>query len=65
MFCHVSCSVGFPIKLLKIAFRGIDTEPKLMFMKKHMNRTTISIANETLYVFEFDNYSKGFRKKGS
>jgi len=42
--------------LLKIDFKGIDTEPKLIFAKKQVNRTSIKNTNGVLYVFFLGNY---------
>ena len=51
-----------PMKLLKIAWLGIETEPKLIFIKKHIINSTINATNDMVYVFGFSNYSKGLKK---
>lgn len=42
----------------------MDTEPRLMFVKKQHNNTSINAENDNLYVFVLGNYSKGLKKYG-
>ena len=61
MYCQDSLSIDVN-KLLKISFVGIDTEPKLIFIKKHTIKAIIKSKNESLYVFVLVNYSKALKK---
>lgn len=54
MYCQDSLSAE-PNKLLKIDLSGIDTEPKLMFIKKQIMSIKINTKNEILYVLLFGN----------
>ena len=48
--CQVSLSLN-PNKLIQTSFNGMATEPKLIFVKKHMIKMTINPTNERRYVF--------------
>ena len=54
IICQVSFSI-VPKKLLKILFKGIVIDPKLILAKKQSNKTIVSPKKGSLYVFCFSN----------
>lgn len=64
MYSHEVFST-FPKKLLNTVFKGIETDPKLILVKKQNINTTESIRKENLYVGDLSNYSKALKKKDS
>jgi hypothetical protein len=48
-----------------MALLGIDTEPRLIFVKKHTISKILSVKKEMVYELFFCNYSKRLKKKFS
>lgn len=55
MYCQVSCPVSIPIILLNMSFKGMDTEPRLIFIIKQIIKTIVRIENERVCVIWLDN----------
>lgn len=53
-----------PTKLSKIIFKGIETEPRLIFAKKQSISKSANTKKGILYVLLFGNYSNGLKKYG-
>ena len=50
MYCHDGFAVELPNILLKTSLKGMETEPKLIFTKKHNSNTIVNITNDLEYV---------------
>lgn len=64
MYCHDGFDVVLPVILLKTSLKGMETEPKLIFTKKHSNNTIVRTINDLVYVLLSNNYSNGLKKNG-
>lgn len=64
MYSQVSVEVLFPISALNTSFKGIETEPKLKLVIKHIMSKKPNTINGMLYDFKLVNYSNFLKKCG-
>ena len=65
MYCQDSFSIVLPIRLSIIDFKGIETEPKLKFVKKQAISNKTNTKKVILYVLNDDNYCNCLKNVGS